>query len=122
MAFYFDEIEKKKEQLKRLKQCLYQHCRHPIGGYKLEDIMSAIRKAGVAEDYDRERFFIVFDTHADDSLSSYNDYKCIYPILWYFHLILDDQPAPTINFLYRLFFAEELLLKTPKNNLKRWEQ
>jgi len=119
MTSSFDEIEKKKEQLKRLKQRLYQHYMRPIGGYKLEDIMSAIRRASVAEDYDRECFFIVFDTNADDSISTYNDYKCIYPIVWYFHLTLDDQPAPTINFLYRLFFAEELLLKSPKNNLKQ---
>ena len=119
---FFDEIDKKKEQLKRLKKRLYDYYMRPIGGYKLEDIMSAIRRAGVGADLDRSRFFVVFETAVNDSYTAYQDYKCIHPIVWYFHLTLDDQPAPTINFLYQLFFAEELLLVPPQNKPIRWEK
>lgn len=122
MTDYWNEIDKKKEQLRRLKKRLPKYCMRPIGDYKLEDVLHAIRRAGLGEDFGRECFFVVFDSHANDRDTTYKEFKCIYPIVWYFHLTINDQPAPTINFLYQQFFAEELLLTVPKNNLIKWEK
>ncbi len=100
-----DMLRERSAQIEKLKTYFKTVFRYNWKGYRLEDIIEIIRITKVGTP-NLERLTIDFSVFNIEK--NYKNYK--QDIVWYFQLPLEEQPGPTITYLYNIFFAAAVKL------------